>query len=70
MANAGSFFEAQNDAARDPENLSFLGRDANSMGTGLSELPKYKAENFEMYGPLWIFVTLVVEFVILGHLTN
>lgn len=31
---------------------------------------KYRPENFELYGPMWIFVTLIVEFVILGHLTN
>ena len=47
-----------------------MGRDANSLGNGVGELPQYKAENFEMYGPLWIFVTLVIEFIILGHLSN
>jgi hypothetical protein len=34
------------------------------------KINQYKTENIEMYGPLWIFVTLVVEFVILGNLAN
>lgn len=30
----------------------------------------YRSENSELYGPLWLFVTLLVEFIILGHMTN
>lgn len=54
----------------DNEELSFIGRDLGK------EDPKIKANhyqrnsNFELYGPIWIYITLVVEFVILGHLTN
>jgi len=48
----------------DEENLTFLNREANSL-----EPPIYREENHELYGPMWIFVTLVVEFVILGHMS-
>ena len=31
---------------------------------------RYKRDTVELYGPVWIFITLIVEFVILGHMTN
>ena len=49
----------------DNDELTFLGRNLYN-----PQAVKYRPENFELYGPLWIFVTLIVEFVILGHLTN
>jgi hypothetical protein len=45
------------------DELTFLGRSVDSPVS-------YRRDNFELYGPMWIFVTLIVEFVILGHLTN
>jgi hypothetical protein len=48
--------------------LSFIGRDLNTK-TEINQ-NHYKREDFELYGPIWIYVTLLVEFVILGHLTN
>ena len=26
--------------------------------------------SFELYGPVWIFITMIIEFLILGHLTK
>jgi hypothetical protein len=55
------------------EDLSFLNRDSeNPLGVAAS-VPKpmrYKRDTVELYGPVWIFITLIVEFVILGHMTN
>lgn len=31
---------------------------------------QYKKDKNELYGPVWIFVTLIVEFVMLGHLST
>lgn len=59
-------------AAPNNEELSFLGRDPNEV-TGNIQLKAnhYRRDaSYELYGPLWIYVTLLVEFVILGHLTN
>lgn len=49
----------------DNDELTFLGRNLDN-----PQSVKYRPDNFELYGPMWIFVTLIVEFVILGHLTN
>jgi hypothetical protein len=53
----------------DNDELSFLGRDLESENV-LKKPMQYKAQNNELYGPLWIFVTLLIEFIILGHMTN
>lgn len=57
---------------KDGDTLSFLGRDLEKEDQAASQLQvnQYKRDNSELYGPLWVFVTLVVEFIILGHLTN
>ena len=52
----------------DNDELTFLGRKLENGGN--LQAVKYRPENSELYGPLWIFVTLIVEFVILGHLSN
>ena len=51
------------------DTLSFLGRDLENMEAQQKTI-SYKTKNTELYGPIWIFVTLLVEFVILGHLSN
>jgi hypothetical protein len=53
--------------------LTFIGRDAQNPLGKETQAPKprrYKREMAELYGPVWIFITLIVEFVILGHMTN
>jgi hypothetical protein len=54
------------------EDLSFLGRDSqNPLAVASNPKPmRYKRDTIELYGPVWIFITLIVEFVILGHMTN
>jgi len=52
----------------DNDELTFLGRDLES--ENVMKTAQYRSENSELYGPLWIFVTLLVEFIILGHMTN
>ena len=42
----------------DNDELSFLGRDLEN--ETILKKPQYKADNNELYGPLWIFVTLLV----------
>ena len=55
----------------DNEELSFIGRDLNKESeVKLIMTNHYKQHDFELYGPMWVYVTLLVEFVILGHLTN
>ena len=57
---------------KDGDTLSFLGRDLEKEGMAANHLKvnQYKRDDSELYGPLWIFVTLVTEFIILGHWTN
>ena len=38
--------------------------------SSVPEPTRYKRDTLELYGPVWIFITLIVEFVILGHMTN
>lgn len=55
------------------EDLSFLNRDSSNPLGDAPNVPKpmrYKRDTIELYGPVWIFITLIVEFVILGHMTN
>lgn len=57
---------------KDNDTLSFLGRDLEKEDQVANQLKvnQYKRDDSELYGSLWVFVTLVVEFIILGHLTN
>jgi hypothetical protein len=57
----------------DPESgLTFVGRELPSTRASGIKQNHYKKDtsDFELYGPIWIYVTLLIEFVILGHLTN
>jgi len=60
-------------AVESNEELTFIGRDSQNPLGNQAATPKpmkYKREMAELYGPVWIFITLIVEFVILGHMTN
>ena len=61
-------------AVESNEELTFIGRDLSQNPLGnqaATQKPtRYKREMAELYGPVWIFITLIVEFVILGHMTN
>jgi len=62
--------------------LSFLGRNMDELddcsvktfnqfdNQQSNQVHQYKKDRDELYGPVWIFVTLIVEFVILGHLAT
>lgn len=54
----------------DNEELSFLGRDLNKPAVEISSNHYGRNLDYELYGPIWIYLTLVIEFVILGHMTN
>lgn len=57
-------------AMKENKDLTFIGRDLEQNPLGTPKPTKYKREMAELYGPMWIFITLIVEFVILGHMTN
>lgn len=60
-------------AVESNKELTFIGRDAQNPLGKEAAAPKprrYKRDMVELYGPVWIFITLIVEFVILGHMTN
>ena len=64
--------------------LSFLSRNADQLdddsvkafnayddeSNQMIKANQYKKDTNELYGPVWIFVTLIVEFVMLGHLST
>mmetsp|Transcript_3361 Transcript_3361/g.5622 ORF Transcript_3361/g.5622 Transcript_3361/m.5622 type:complete len:181 (+) Transcript_3361:818-1360(+) len=60
------------------DQLTFIGRTASdddalsgtSKGANDFKINQYRSDNVELYGPLWIFVTLVIEFIILGYMSN
>mmetsp|Transcript_8451 Transcript_8451/g.12903 ORF Transcript_8451/g.12903 Transcript_8451/m.12903 type:complete len:92 (-) Transcript_8451:466-741(-) len=53
------------------DTLSFLGRTIDSEKGTTMKINEYRADNeMELYGPLWIFITMVIEFIILGHMSN
>lgn len=54
----------------DNEELTFLGRDLNKPAVEIRSNHYGRNADYELYGPIWIYITLLVEFVILGHLTN
>jgi len=55
------------DKPANPE-LSFIGRDLSKEST--LQPNRYRRDSDELYGPVWVYVTLLIEFVILGHLSN